>query len=81
MRTREQSERECGARIVTYMMEIGNLMQDTTYNFTTLKHKLDNFMQREWSLGSDEDDHILARSTRITISNLLMTKQTELNSI
>ena len=59
-------------------MEIGKLIQDTTYTFTNIKHKLDNLMQREWSLGSDEDAHKLARATRNTVSTLLMTKQTEL---
>ena len=64
--------------MVTYMIEIGKLIQDTTSILSNIKRKLDKLMQREWSLGSDEDAHKLARATRNTVSTLLMTKQTEL---
>ena len=36
MRTRGQSERECGARMAIYMLEIGRLIQTTTFDFETL---------------------------------------------
>ena len=74
MRTRGQSERECRARMVTSMVEIGRLMKANSYNFTTFKRKLDNFLHHAWSMGSDEDEHIFARTSRNTISTMLLTK-------
>ena len=39
--------------MMTYMVEIGRLMRDTNYNFADIKHKLETYLQHDWSMRSE----------------------------
>ena len=82
MNTQPQSERECGPRMLMYMIKIGNYMKqlDNKYTFETLQMKLDQFTihERHVAIGNE---HSLANNTRKTILDTVQNKLVELNSI
>ena len=82
MRTRGQSERECGACMVTYMIVIGRILQEIPYTSGNLKGKIDIHLKREIYVANDHTDvHMLAKKTRQDVLRTLQTKQLALMAI
>ena len=82
MRTRGQSERECGACMVTYMIVIGRILQEIPYTSGNLKGKIDIHLKREIYVANESTDvHMLAKKTRQDVLRTLQTKQLALMAI
>ena len=82
MNTQPQSERECGPRMLMYMIKIGNYMTQlgNRYTFGTLKTELDHLMVHE-RRSATITEHSLAHNTRTAIIETVQHKQMELKSI
>ena len=74
--------RECGPRMLMYMIKIGNYMTQlgNRYTFGTLKTELDHLMVHE-RRSATITEHSLAHNTRTAIIETVQHKQMELKSI
>ena len=81
MNTQPQSERECGPRMLMYMIKIGHHMTQmgNRYTFGTLKTELDHLMVHE-RCSATITEHSLAHNTRTAIIEIVQHKQMELKS-
>ena len=82
MNTQPQSERECGPRMLMYMVKIGKFMKQlgNRYTFDKLLPNLDHFLAHERRIEAFSK-HSLAHTTRKATHEAVQNKQIELNSI
>ena len=80
--TQPKSERECGPRMLMYMVKIGKFMKQlgNRYTFDKLLPNLDHFLAHERRIEAFSK-HSLAHTTRKATHEAVQNKQIELNSI